>query len=204
MIPKLSLAVVCFLSFLSPAHAQEGRSDVAVSAIGVFPKQSTGNDIEQNPTNSAGFLLSYRYALRAHSAVELNYSFSRNTQYYTIVGSTSGPVAAQQGNVHEIAGAYVLEGDRSRKLNPFLLGGGGVLIFSPIANSTNATFGSSTQTMGTFFYGFGLNYRLNRGLGVRLQYRGLVYKAPDFRVSDISTGSWTHSAEPSLGLMLRF
>ena len=79
-----------------------------------------------------------------------------------------------------------------------------MLIFSPIANSTNATFGSSTQTMGTFLYGFGLNYRLKRGLGVRFEYRGLVYKAPDYRVSDISTGSWTHSAEPSLGLMLRF
>jgi len=79
-----------------------------------------------------------------------------------------------------------------------------VLIFSPIANSTNATFGSSTQTTGTFLYGFGLNYRLTHALGVRLQYRGLVYKAPDFRVSDISTGSWTHSAEPSLGLRLRF
>jgi hypothetical protein len=98
MIPKLSVAVVCFLLFLSLACAQEGRSDVAVSAIGVFPKQSTGNDIEQNPTNSAGFLLSYRYALRAHSAVELNYSFTRNTQYYTIVGSTSwaGGGAARQ------------------------------------------------------------------------------------------------------------
>jgi len=119
MIPKLSMAVVCFLFFLSLAHAQEGRSDVAVSAIGVFPKQSTGNDIEQNPTNSAGFLLSYRYAPRAHSAVELNYSFTRNTQYYTIVGSTSGPVAAEQGNVNEITGAYVLEGDRSHKLSPF-------------------------------------------------------------------------------------
>lgn len=91
MIPKLSIAVACFLFFLSLACAQEGRSEVAVSAVGVFSKQSTGNDIEQNPTNSAGFLLSYRYTLRAHSALELNYSFTRNTQYYTVVGSTIGP-----------------------------------------------------------------------------------------------------------------
>lgn len=79
-----------------------------------------------------------------------------------------------------------------------------MLIFSPVTNSTNATFGSSTQTTGTFLYGFGLNYRLMRGLGVRLQYRGLIYKAPDYGVSDISTGAWAHSAEPSLGLTLRF
>ena len=49
MIPKLSVAVVCFLLFLSLAYAQEGRSDVAVSAMGVFPKQSTGTRLSAQP-----------------------------------------------------------------------------------------------------------------------------------------------------------
>jgi hypothetical protein len=90
------------------------------------------------------------------------------------------------------------------RANPFLEGGGGVLIFSPITNSTNATFGSTTQTVGTFLYGFGLDYRVAHGLGVRFQYRGLLYKAPDYGVSGISTGAWTHSAEPGLGVAFRF
>jgi hypothetical protein len=106
---------VLLISFISGVRAQEGRSQIAVSGIGVFPKQSTGNDVQQDPTNSGGLLLNYRYAPRAHSAVELNYSYTRNTQYYSIVGSTSGPVAAQQGKVNEITGAFVLQGDGSRK-----------------------------------------------------------------------------------------
>jgi hypothetical protein len=49
-----------------------------------------------------------------------------------------------------------------------------------------------------------VDYRLLGGLGLRLQYRGLVYKAPDFGISALSTDSWTHTAEPSVGLVLRF
>jgi opacity protein-like surface antigen len=204
MLRKISIFVACFMFLLSAGFAQENRSDVAVSVLGSFPKQTSGNSIQQDPTNSGGFLLSYSYAFRPHSALALNYSFTRNTQYYTVIGTVTGPIASQQANVHEITAAYVLDAGRDRKLDPFILGGGGALIFSPISNSTNSTFGSTTQTSGTFVYGFGLDYRVMHALGVRLQYRGLIYKAPDFGVSEISTGSWSHSAEPSIGLTYRF
>jgi hypothetical protein len=49
-----------------------------------------------------------------------------------------------------------------------------------------------------------VDYRLVRALGLRLQYRGLVYKAPDFGLAALSTDSWTHTAEPSVGLVFRF
>lgn len=204
MLRKLSIVVACFMFLLSAAFAQENRSDVAVSVFGSFPKQTTGNSIQQDPTNSGGFLLSYSYAFRPHSALAVNYSYTRNTQYYTIVDTITGPIASQQANVHEITAAYMLDAGRDRKLDPFLLAGGGALIFSPITNSTNATFGSTTQTSGTFLYGFGVDYKLAHALSVRLQYRGLIYKAPDFGISEISTGSWSHSAEPSIGITYRF
>jgi outer membrane immunogenic protein len=103
-----------------------------------------------------------------------------------------------------LTAAYVLHAGGDRKVDPFLLGGGGALVFSPIASSANANFGSTTQTTGAFLYGMGFNYRLAHGFGLRFQYRGLIYKAPDFGVSDISTGSWSHSAEPSVGLTFHF
>ena len=204
MVRKCSLVVVCFLFLFSLAFAQEGRSDLAVSAIGVFPKQVNGNGVQQDATNSGGFLISYNYRFRAHQSIEGNYAYTRDTQYYTIVGTTIGPFTAQQTNVHEITAAYVLDGGRERKLDPFLLAGGGALVFDPTTNFTNSTFGSTNQTTGAFLYGFGLNYRLARGFGLHLQYRGLIYKAPDFGISDISTGSWTHAAEPSIGVTFRF
>jgi len=204
MLRKLSIAVACFMFLLSAAFAQENRSDVAVSVFGSFPKQTTGDSIQQDPTNSGGFLLSYSYGFRPHQSVELNYGFTRDTQYYTVVGTITGPIASQQANVHEFTGAYVLDAGGSRKLDPFVLGGIGALIFNPVTNSNNASFGSSTQTTAAFVYGFGLDYRLVHSLGVRLEYRGLIYKAPNFGVSEISTGSWGHSAEPSIGITYRF
>lgn len=204
MLGKRSIVVLCFIFLSSLMFAQESRSDIAVSAFGSFPRQTTGNSIQQDPTNSGGFLLSYSYAFRSHSALELNYGFTRDTQYYTIVSAITGPIASQQANVHELTASYVLDAGRSRKLDPFLLGGVGALIFNPVTNSTNATFGGSTQTTAAFVYGFGLNYRLVHSLGLRLQYRGLIYQAPDFGLSEISTGSWGHSAEPSIGITYRF
>jgi outer membrane immunogenic protein len=204
MLRKCSMLVVCLVFLSSLGFTEDGRSEIAVSGIGVFPKQISGNDVQQDPTNSGGVLASYRYAFRAHSSVEVDYSFTRNTQYYTIIGTTTGPIAAQQANVHELTGAYVLQADRSRRISPFVLAGAGALIFSPITNATNASFGSTTQTTATFLYGMGLDYRLMHSVGLRLQYRGLIYKAPDFGVSDISTGGWSHSAEPAVGLTFRF
>jgi len=204
MVRKFGMVVVCLMVVLSLASAQDSRSDIAVSGVGVFPKQSTGNSVQQDPTNSGGFLITYSHRFRPRQSVQANYSFTRNTQYYTIMGTTTGPFTAQQANVHEITGAYVLDAGNDRKLDPFIMAGAGALIFDPTTNSTNSTFGSTTQTEATFLYGFGLNYRLVHGVGLRLQYRGLIYKAPDFGISDISTGAWTHSAEPSLGLTFRF
>ncbi|MBZ5597606.1 MAG: porin family protein [Acidobacteriia bacterium] len=202
MFRKISMLVVSSLVFLSMAAAQEYHSDAAVSFTGVLNKDSSGNGLLQNPTHSGGLLASYRLALGNHSAVELNYGYSRNTQNFT--GAFPGTFAAQQANVHEATAAYVLSMNRAGRLDPFVLGGGGALIFSPTGSSFNPILGGDTQAKGTFLYGAGVDYRLVRGLGLRLQYRGLVYKAPDFGLSAISTDSWTHTAEPSVGLTFRF
>ena len=53
-------------------------------------------------------------------------------------------------------------------------------------------------------YGAGVNYSLRRGIALRAEYRGLVYGAPDFGFGLLSTGSVTHTAVPSVGLMFRF
>jgi opacity protein-like surface antigen len=202
MFRKLILFALSSLLLPSLAAAQENRSDVAVSFTGVFNRDSTGNGLTQIPTNSGGFLASYRLGFGSHSAVELNYGYSRNSQYYN--DTLFGPVAGQQANVHEATAAYVLSLGHAPRLNPFVLAGGGALVFSPSNNAFNSIFAASTQAKPTFLYGGGVDYRLVRGLDLRLQYRGLAYKAPDFGFSGLSTDSWTHTAEPSVGMVFRF
>ena len=59
------------LCVLSPwAFAQEERSEVAIQGTGFYTKQSAGNGIAQHPTDTGGFLFSYRYHFNRWLAAE--------------------------------------------------------------------------------------------------------------------------------------
>lgn len=201
MFRKVGPVVALFL-FVSLSLAQDSRSQVSASVTGDFSKESDGQGVTQTPSQSAGFLASYRYALNSKSAAELNYGYTRNDQNYFF----TNPLGASniQSNVHEVTGAYVFTPLKSARLSPFVLAGGGALIFSPTNTFSNSLFAAETQARGAFLYGAGVDYRLFGGVGVRLQYRGLIYKAPDFNIPGFSTGSWGHMAEPTAGLVFNF
>jgi hypothetical protein len=56
-----------------------------------------------------------------------------------------------------------------------------------------------------FIYEFGVNYPLlTSHLGLRLQYRGLLYKTPDFNASLLTTNARRQTSEPSVGAYFRF
>ena len=201
MFSKLSAIAITLTMLLGIAAAQEGRSDITISGTGFFTKSTSGNFLDQNPTNSAGVLASYRYGFGNHSALELNYGYTRNSQNYS--DQFSGLTASQQANVHEATADYVFKFGHGAHLTPFLLAGGGALIFAP-TNTFFTQVGADTQAKGAFLYGGGFDYHVTHGLSFRAQYRGLVYKAPDFGLAELSTDSWTHTAEPSFGVSFRF
>ena len=187
------------------ALAQNSRSDLSVNLTGDFSQQSEGNNVIQDSSNSLGFLATYRFKVDRLNSLEINYGLTRNTQYYAARSVVTGEqnFFAIQTNANEVTADYVLTPWKSGRLNPFLLAGGGVLIFNPTGNSFGTT-ASDTEIKGAFSYGGGADYRLLRNLALRLQYRGLVYKAPDFYVPGLATGSVAHTAEPSLGLVFHF
>lgn len=193
-----------FLLLMIPAFAQQSdaahdsKSSLSVNLTGVLNNTSTGNGLDQTATQSAGFLASYRVSLSKHNAFEFSYGYTRNSQTWNV---DSVCCRAKEG-LHEITGAYVFKMPAG-KITPFLLAGGGALIFNPIDDAGNVS-GASTQARPAFLYGGGLDYSLVKNLSLRLQYRGQVYKAPDFGLSDVSTDSLMHSAEPSVGLVFNF
>jgi len=63
--------------------------------------------------------------------------------------------------------------------------------------------GTASNTKPMFVYGTGLDWGLLPHLGLRLQYRGNLYKAPDLTTVYTSTGAFTHTAEPMLGVYFR-
>ncbi len=109
--------------------------------------------------------------------------------------------------ITEFSGAYVLSPFHVKRIDPFLLAGGGMLRFgvgSQYIDGFLSGFGAKNQTALAGLYGGGVDYRLWRSLALRLQYRGLLYRAPDFSQSRLFTGAYGHMAEPAAGLVFKF
>ena len=110
--------------------------------------------------------------------------------------------------ITEFTAAYVFTPFTGPKWRPFLLAGGGGLRFSPgktYIDQVQNSFGTTSQTSLAFLYGGGTDYVFWKSLAVRLQYRGFIYRNPDFGVpSRFYTGAKGHMAEPSVGLVMKF
>jgi outer membrane immunogenic protein len=198
------ITVAALLLFAAAGRAQDdGHFDVSVSGAGVITKQSTGHGIIQNPTNSAGPLVSFRVRFNARHSIIANYSTTHDSQIYTL-GTHFDRV---QATVSEFSAAYVLNPIQIGKFEPFLLAGAGSLNFNP-GNTFIDTFpvpvAAVKQRALGYLYGVGVDYRVRPHIAVRLQYRGLIYRAPDFKNPGLFTGALGQMAEPSIGVVYRF
>ena len=90
----------------------------------------------------------------------------------------------------------------SSKIRPYALGGAGALIFDP--TDRFVVNGAVRQTKATFVYGGGVNFDVARNFGIRTEYRGLLFKVPDFTVPALNLDKITHLAQPSVGFYFRF
>ena len=198
----IPLLVLCLMSMATAALAQGSRADISANLTGVFGQTVTGNGIQQTQTNSAGGLLSFRYFVNRYAGIEGNYSYTRNSQDYNF---GFGNVVGVKAGVHEVTGAFVLRHARG-PIQPFVLAGGGVLVFSPTSSAVTSTgLSISRENRPTFLYGLGTDLKLAKSVGLRVQYRGLLYQAPDFHdTADLHTGQTTHTAVPSVGLVFKF
>jgi opacity protein-like surface antigen len=194
---KASLIFAALVLFTLPARAQQNNSEVSVNFTGDFQKSTSGFGVSDSPSYSGGFLANYRYHFNRWSAVEVNYSHTKFSQFYN-----NGTVT--QANVNEATFAYLFTFGISEeaRLHPFVEAGTGVLFFSPIAAGTNS--GSLSQDRATFLYGGGLTYKLAHKLSLQVGYRGLIYRTPDFTIATQFTNAPTHMAEPYGGLTYRF
>ena len=196
----IMLAGFVFLSTFGAA-AQESRSEVSLQGTGFFTQDTNGQGISRTTTNTGGFLVGYRYHINRWLAAEANYGYDRDTQKYF---STGGLSRVQSDVDTATAAAVISLPFRISRLNPYVLGGGGSLVFHPTGNAGGFLSGADTQAQGAFLYGGGVDYTLTRHWSVRAEYRGYVYKDADFGVRALNTDSWTHTAQPSAGVVFRF
>ena len=200
------VAVATILGICAAAAQAQIGVDVALSGAGVFSKTVTSStsSISDSPTKSVAVLGTVRYHFKPRHAVEVNFGHTKNSQIFTVPPDTFRVMTG----ISEFTGAYVFTPFASEKWQPFLLAGGGGLRFSvgnTYIDTIPGSFGTAGQTSLAFLYGVGTDYRIWSHLGLRLQYRGLVYRNPDFGVaSRFYTGAKSHMAEPALGIVVKF
>jgi len=180
------------------------RTDVALSIYGAFGGTTTGDGVQQSPSNAAGGIVEVRHISNPIIGFEGTYSFNRANQVYSptayACGIICGPTtpAAVSADAHELTGDWV-PSVKIANLRPFGLVGAGILFNQPASGQSDTT--SSTKPV--FVYGAGLDWGLLPHIGLRLQYRGNLYKAPDLTTLYGSSGAFTRTAEPMIGVYLR-
>jgi len=207
MLKKAVSAVALGLLWGSFAAAQEdvGHFNVSLGWGAVFNKTSgsAGSGVAVSPTNSGLILGTFRVRFNRINGIEVTGARTDDSQIF-ILGTND---YRAQTSVTEFTGAYVLSPFQFDKIEPFVLAGGGALRFYPsnqYINGNASPFSAAQQTSMAFLYGAGVDYRFWKRLGLRLQYRGLIYKEPNFHVTQFFTGSKGHMAEPSIGIVLNF
>jgi outer membrane immunogenic protein len=199
----IAVAAVCFL-LASTGLAQDYRFDAGGGVTYLFPKEVSGNNRTLSPAQHFGYIASVRMRFSPKHAIELDWAHTQNHQQYLSAGFNY----SVQSTVNDITGAYVYSLPwKIHKAEPFVLVGGGIVSLNPdfvTVDSNPTTIGELKQTRAAFVYGAGFDYPVYWRLAVRAQYRGLIYRAPDFGVSTLFTGANGYTSEPSVGVVFRF
>jgi outer membrane immunogenic protein len=206
------IVLVIFLLALSVAagRAQESRQDISLSGFGlVEPFVASSTDVQVHSNYALGALVSYRFMLTPSSALEANYgSTYQNTIRYLVSNTNDYKVLTR---TQEISAAYV-RSFTFRKFNPFLEAGPAALIFLPIRNSGTTSLDVKQQTTIAGMFGAGVAYEISPSFDIRVEYRGLVSKVPNFGLggssstTNLTTNKWytPNIYEPTVGVAYHF
>ena len=161
----------------------------------------TASGQQQFTTLSAGFLASLQIHPVAWAGIEMNYGFNHYSEVFSYNASSATSAQTQRVNTyaHEATAAYVFH-PKHIKFQPFLNVGGGAISFLPAAPNASDNQWRWTGLVET---GFDIPTRYSH-LAFRVAGRALIYRAPNFYNSTISTRTWRSTEEPTVSVVLRF
>jgi opacity protein-like surface antigen len=202
-----ALPILATMLVLAPGLAFS-QTSVGASLYGAFTGTTTGNGTQQSPSNSAGALIEVRHIDNPILGFEGTYSYNRADQHYSYTGAVipvcpgcpSTQSVSVPANAHEITGDWTPSVHISN-FRPFGVLGLGLLLNVPSVSQAGGV-STSTSTKAVYVYGAGLDWGLLPHLGLRFQYRGNLYEAPNLSKLYSSTNAFTHTAEPMIGIYL--
>lgn len=187
------------LGFDAQAQAPKALSNNEISVDGLyeFTPNTSGNGIDLRSTHSGGFAGTFSHSYHWWLGYQAGYDYARYTNYYSTY-----PFGIQN-NQHEFSGSYYVHGPHAiARIQPFGFAGVSGLLFSP---SLNGGQNVPRQWRVGVNYGAGIDVPLlTSSFGIRLQYHGVMYKAPDFGQSYFTTNAWRNTSMPMGGIYFRF
>lgn len=221
MLKQAGILCVTLAVLATLAPAQDQRFDFSLNATTLFTNTSSGFGITQTATEGGGGFGTIRARVSPKHSFAFTYGRDKNSQIYRTFDDFHVVTS-----ISEYSFNYMFTPFTKGRFEPFLLAGVGAFRFSPqstwvifpplsigVPDNIQVNLHAAKQTQIGYMYGFGVDYRLPRfeRFALRLQYRGIFYKDPDFHVdanagSAVSffTGARAHLAEPSIGLVFRF
>ncbi len=195
-----SLAALTFFAAVTCVAAR-AQTDIGLSVYGAFTKTTDANNVGEvavSPSNAAGGMLEVRHFYSRLFGYEGTYSFNRANQVYAAVCTLCIPVSVS-ADAHEITGDWLIS-DPTGKIRPFALAGAGLLLTVPVSGQS----GTQNSTTAVYVYGAGIDWHVLPHIGLRLQYRGNLHRAPFVVANANSPDPFTHTAEPMIGAYFRF
>lgn len=191
--------ILCTVAALLPVPAQAQKAlkndDIAVSGLYEMTQTVSGSGITVDPSKSAGGQAAFRHSFHYWMGYEGAYSYTRYTDIYT------GQPFGIQHNQHEFSASYLVHGP-TILVQPFALVGISAVVFSP---SLNGGQNVSWQARPGINFAGGVNVPLlTSHIGIRVQYRGVYYKTPDYNRSYLKTDVNRLTSEPMAGIYIKF
>jgi len=201
---KKSLLLLLLLPLVGAScFAQESRQDISISDSAIVPPFAAGNGVQLHATvGPYGMLVSYRYDLTPHGALEVNYQYNQNVQHFT-----AGPGIDYKihDRFQEVSGAYVYSFNY-KNFNPFLEAGVAGILFSPIDDAKTTTFGVGRNTGIGAIYGGGIAYEISPSFDIRAEFRNILVKTPtfDYPGNSLRTNVYYNIYDPVVGIAYHF
>jgi opacity protein-like surface antigen len=197
---KYVTAAAILLTLCLPGWAQ--RNEVTVQGSGVFTKETNTPTISHRASQTGGVVAGYRRIIHKFLGAEGEFDYFRNSQRYLtpgVVVPRIPTIVRVPVDVYTAIGVAVFRVPTIYRLRPYALVGGGGIFFTP-----TVTPQLTTQGRGMVVYGAGIDGNITKHVALRVQYRGFVYKIPDFQRLVFSVGDYTHVAVPSAGFVVKF
>ncbi|MFP5227927.1 MAG: outer membrane protein [Acidobacteriota bacterium] len=180
------------------------ETDMGFSIYQAFTAPSTGNGVQQNPSNAPGGFFELRHIHSPFIGYEVAFGYNNADANFAPTKTNCGymcnnPPQALASRAFLVGLDWVV----SRKygpLRPFAVGGLGFFIDEP----SNTLYPINDVVRVAYTYGGGVDWAISHQFGLRAQFRGNIYSAPNLSVMYSSTGKSTYMNQPMAGVFYRF